>query len=271
MRSRWAPQQAEDETAPRGAAAWARVRATTPPRAKAMIRFIAEQWSAYLAGFGTAIFISVIAMGGSIVIGTLGAIGRMSGFRSVRAISSAYVAIFRGLPPLLALYLVYFGLPSWSASAEIGLLSQLLEPLGNRIFAAVFAFTLVSGAYCTEIMRAAIQAVPEEQTEAAQSIGMSYGLAFRRVIAPQAFRIAFPPLGNEYIALLKATSLASVIGVTELMRTAQIAANQTFQHLLAYSMAGIYYAVFVISLQLVLQTISRWTRSGPAMSRAPGS
>jgi cystine transport system permease protein len=85
-------------------------------------------------------------------------------------------------------------------------------------------------------------------------------LAFRRVIAPQAFRIAFPPLSNEYIALLKATSLASVIGVTELMRTAQMAANLTFQHLLSYSMAGLYYAVFVISLQVALQRTDRLFR-----------
>ena len=225
-----------------------------------MIRFIAEQWNAYLAGFGTAIFISAISMVGSVTIGTLGAIGRLSERRSLRAIASAYIAIFRGLPPLLTLYLVYFGLPTWAASAGIDLLTQLLEPLSNRIFAAVFAFTLVSGAYSTEIMRAAIQSVHEEQTQAAKSIGMSYSLAFRRVIAPQAFRIAFPPLSNEYIALLKATSLASVIGVTELMRTAQMAANLTFQPMLAYSMAGIYYALFVIGLQLALRRTDRLFR-----------
>jgi His/Glu/Gln/Arg/opine family amino acid ABC transporter permease subunit len=227
-----------------------------------MVRFIAEQWSAYLTGFATAILVSIAAMSVSIAIGTVGAMARTSGYRIARAVSAAYVAVFRGLPPLLTLYLVYFGLPSWAASADIRLLSEFLEPLGNRIFAAVFAFALVSGAYSTEIMRAAIKAVQEEQTEAAKSIGMSYALAFRRIIAPQAFRIAFPPLSNEYIALLKATSLASVIGVTELMRTAQMAANLTFQHLLAYSVAGAYYAVFVIGLQMASRRVDRSFRRG---------
>src|SRR5262249_12990210 len=122
-----------------------------------MVQFVTEQWSSYLAGFAIATFISVVAMVASIVIGTFGALAKLSTRGGLRAISGAYTAIFRGLPPLLTLYLVYFGLPSWAASADVRLLSDLLEPLSNRIFAAIFAFTLVSGAYSTEIMRAAIQ------------------------------------------------------------------------------------------------------------------
>src|SRR5438874_6120595 len=122
-------------------------RSAASDRELSMIRFVAEQWSGYLAGFAIAIFISVIAMAGSIVIGTLGALARISGHAGLRGVSAAYIAIFRGLPPLLTLYLVYFGLPSWAASADVRLLSDLLEPLGNRIFAAILAFTLVSGAY----------------------------------------------------------------------------------------------------------------------------
>ena len=222
-----------------------------------MFTFFAQQWYPYLVGLGVGFMISVRSMAISIVLGTLGALGRRSGSGVVRAIAGAYVAVFRGIPPLLSLYIVYFGLPTWAADADFPIISAFFEPLGNRIFAAVVAFTLASGAYSTEIIRAGIESVHEEQFEAARSIGMSHALAFRRIIAPQAFRIAFPPLSNEYLAVLKATSLASVIGVVELMRTAQIAASLSFEYLVAYSMAGIYYIVFVITLQTVLDHLER--------------
>jgi His/Glu/Gln/Arg/opine family amino acid ABC transporter permease subunit len=224
--------------------------------------------SAYLAGFALAVAISVIVIFFSIVIGTFTALGRMSRSMTVRGVSAAYVAVFRGIPPLLMLYLVYFGLPSWAANADAPLLSQLLQPLDNRIVAACAALALISGAYSTEIIRAGIASVKTEQTDAARSIGMTNGLAFKRIVAPQAFRTAFAPLSNEYITVLKATSLASVIGVAELMRAAQLAANLTFQYPLAYSLAGLYYVCFVVFLQLKSHRLERRLarsigRSGP--------
>jgi ABC-type amino acid transport system permease subunit len=167
----------------------------------------------------------------------------------VRTTAAAYVAAFRGLPPLLILYLVYFGLPTWAAELNIPLLTDLFRPLDNRIIAAIVGFTLASGAYSTEIIRAGIASVKATQIEAARSIGMTYALAFRRVIAPQAFRTAFPPLSNEYITVLKSTSLASVIGVAELMRAAQMAGNITFKYIASYSIAGCLYVAFVLVLQ----------------------
>jgi His/Glu/Gln/Arg/opine family amino acid ABC transporter permease subunit len=229
-----------------------------------MLRFAEDYWYLYLAGLGTALIISAVSIVLAILIGTFGALGRTASSLSVRFIAGSYVAGFRSFPPLLTLYLIYFGLPSWAENAHLPMLSALVEPLGNRILAAVIAFTLTSGAYATEIIRAGIAAVPEEQWEAARSIGMSQSRAFRRIVAPQAFRIAFAPLGNEYLALLKATSLASVIGVVELMRTAQIAAGITFQHLIAYSMAGTYYVVFVVIMQLALQNLERRLPGGSA-------
>lgn len=217
-----------------------------------MIEFLARYWDSYLLGLVLAVGISLGSMCISVVIGTIGALGRRSSVPVLRAIASSYVATFRALPPLLTLYLVYFGLPTWAANADLPILSALIEPLNNRILAAVIAFALTSGAYSTEIIRSGLASVAEEHVEAAKSIGMSYAQAFRRVIAPQAFRIAFPPLGSEYIYVLKGTSLASVIGVVELLRTAQLAAGATYQNLLAYSMAGAYYIAFVVVLQLTL-------------------
>jgi His/Glu/Gln/Arg/opine family amino acid ABC transporter permease subunit len=222
-----------------------------------LLRMMHEYSGAYLAGFTLAVAISAIVIVFSIVIGTFTALGRTSRSKTLRGLSAAYVAVFRGIPPLLTLYLVYFGLPSWAASADVPLFSQLLQPLDNRIVAACFALALTSGAYSTEIIRAGIASVKTDQTDAALSIGMTYGLAFRRIVAPQAFRTAFPPLSNEYITVLKATSLASVIGVAELMRAAQLAANLTFQYPVAYSLAGIYYVSFVVLLQVTFHRVER--------------
>jgi ABC-type amino acid transport system permease subunit len=133
----------------------------------------------------------------------------------------------------------------------------VLASFNNRILAAIIAFAITSSAFTTEIIRSAIEAVPAQQLEAARSIGMPYGMAFRRIVAPQAFRIALPPLGNEFIYVLKGTSLAAVIGVVELMRTAQIAAGATFENLLAYAMAGAYYVAFVVLLQTLFAAVEK--------------
>ncbi len=214
-----------------------------------MLQFARDYLPLYFQGTLVAIGVTLLSMMLSVAIGLLAALGRLSGSHAARSIVSAYVALFRGIPPLVLLYVVYFGLPSWAEQMGIQPLAAFLAPLNNRVFSAVVAFGVNSGAYSTEIIRSAIAAIPHEQMEAAQSLGMSYWLAMRRIIVPQAARVAFPPLGNEFIAVLKGTSLASVIGVTELMRDAQLVAAATFQNLMAYSLAGVYYVALVIMLQ----------------------
>jgi len=222
----------------------------------------------YLGGLVVGLEIAIYGMAISVVLGVFGAIARRSTNVVIRGIASVYVAVFRAIPPLVLLYIVYFGLPSWAADSGVTWAQNLFEPLNNRIFAAVIALGVNSGAYSTEIIRAAINAVGEEQMEAARSIGMSYAMAMRRTILPQAARIAFPPLGNEFITDLKGTSLASVIGVVELMRQAQMAAASTFENLLAYSLAGVYYVIVVAILQILLSRIETWF-PGTTRSRHP--
>jgi His/Glu/Gln/Arg/opine family amino acid ABC transporter permease subunit len=200
-------------------------------------------------------------MSGALVIGLVVALGRVSANTTVRYASSAYVALFRGVPPLVMIYIVYFGLPAWAASSGVEWLRAAMHPLDNRVVSATLALSVISGAYAAEILRASIQAVPPEQREAARSIGMSHFLTLRRIILPQAFRIAFPPLGSEFIIILKGTSLVSVIGVSELMRTAQLAASSTFQSLTAYSFAAVFYIAMVILIQTVVYMLERWMRS----------
>ena len=220
-----------------------------------MLAFISRYWDSYLMGLGVSAGITAGAMSISIVLGLFLALGRRSKFPPVLLFAGSYVAVFRALPPLLVLYLVYFGLPTWAAKAQIFVLSPLFESLNNRILAAIVAFALTSAAFSSEIIRSGIESVHEGQLEAARSIGMTYRLTFLRVIAPQAARTAMPPLGSEFIYVLKGTSLAAVIGVVELLRTAQIAAGATFYNLFAYSLAGAFYIAFVVMLQVLL---GRW-------------
>lgn len=219
-----------------------------------MFEFFLTYWDEYLAGLAVGLLISVISMFFAVVLGTVGALGRASksGWRWV---ASAYVAVFRGAPPLLLLYIVYFGIPMFAQQTGNAILMALFEPLSNRIIAAVVAFSLGAGAYTTEIIRAAITAVGVEQIEAGRSLGFSRRQIFIRIITPQASRIAFPALTNEFISVIKGTSLASVIGVVELLRSAQIAASATFQNLTAYSLAGVFYILLVIVLQWCLKHV----------------
>jgi His/Glu/Gln/Arg/opine family amino acid ABC transporter permease subunit len=220
----------------------------------------------YAIGALVGIGLTVAAMIGSVAIGLVAALGRVSKYAVPRALTGAYVAVFRGVPPLVLLYIVYFGLPAWAQQLRIEPLITLLVPLNNRLFAATVAFAINSGAYTTEIIRASILSISADQMEAGRSIGMSYMLCMRRIILPQAMRVAFPSLGNEFITVLKGTSLASVIGVTELMRSAQLAAAATFQNLAAYSLAAVFYVALVIVLQAIVTLVERTLGRG---RRAP--
>jgi His/Glu/Gln/Arg/opine family amino acid ABC transporter permease subunit len=223
-----------------------------------VISFVAEYLPLYLTGIFVGLSLTIVAMAGSFVIGLIVALGRLSRNRVIRLLSGAYVAFFRGIPPLVLLYIVYFGLPSWAQQLGSAALIEVLSPLDNRLLAATVAFALNSGGYSAEIIRAGIGSVQVDQVEAARSIGMSHTLTMRRVILPQALRVAFPPLGNEFISVLKGTSLASVIGVTELMRSAQLAASATFQNMYAYSFAAVFYLLLVVLLQSAIHLLEFW-------------
>lgn len=142
-----------------------------------------------------------------------------------------YVSIIRGTPLLVQISIVFYGLPA---------MGIFLDPIP----AAVIGFSLNVGAYASETIRAAILSVPKGQWEAGFSIGMTYMQTFRRIIAPQAFRTAVPPLSNEFIGLFKNTSLASVVTVTEMFRTAQQYANLSYDFLPIYILAAVVYWCF---------------------------
>ena len=171
-----------------------------------------------------------------LLIGTFAGMGRLSKSKWINYPVSAYVEFIRGTPLLVQIFIIYFGLPS------IGLNLQAYP-------AAIAALGINSGAYVAEIVRAGIQSVPKGQYEAARSLGMTHGQAMRYVILPQAFRNILPALGNEFIALLKDSSLVSVIGLEALIKKGQIVISTTFASFSIYGgVALIYFAMtFVLS------------------------
>lgn len=161
-------------------------------------------------------------------LGAVIALARLTGPRVVQAVCWVYVAIFRGTPLLVQIFLIYFGLP------QIGL---DIPPIQS----AILALTLYGAAYLSENFRAAIVGVDRGQWEAAASLGMSYGASLRRVIVPQAVRIATPSVFGQFTHLVKDTSLASVITVVELTQAAQRVGTATFQYMEAFIVvAGVY-------------------------------
>lgn len=152
-------------------------------------------------------------------------------------VARAYVSIIRGTPMLAQLFVIFYALPN------IGI---TLDPFPT----AIIAFSLNTGAYGSEIVRAAILSIPKGQWEAGYTIGMNYRQNFLRIILPQSVRVAVPPLSNSFIGLVKDTSLASVVLVPEMMRQANVIASTSYDFLLVYIEAALFYwlVCFVLSL-----------------------
>jgi cystine transport system permease protein len=170
-----------------------------------------------------------------LVVALVVALMRLSPVRAVSGAARTFISVIRGTPLLLQLFIIYYGLPAMGVR---------FDPFP----AAVLAFTLNVGGYAAEVIRSSILAVPKGQWEAASTVGMNYATTLRRVVLPQATRTAIPPLSNTLISLVKDTSLASTIQVTELMRKAQEVAAPTYQFFALYSVAAVYYWAICLGL-----------------------
>ena len=175
--------------------------------------------------------LTVISFALALVIAIACAMVQIADIKGLRQVVRFYIWIIRGTPLLVQLYLVYFGLP------DLGLVLPAFP-------CAVTVFALNEGAYCAETVRAAIEAVPRGQMEAGYCVGMSYIQIMRRIVLPQAFRTAFPPLSNSLISMVKDTSLAANITVTEMFMTTQRVAGRTYEHLALYAEVALIYLLF---------------------------
>ena len=201
-------------------------------------------WPLAKAAITKTIPLTIISFVVGLLIALVVALARMSPNAIVNGVARLYISIIRGTPLLVQLFIVFFALPE---------LHVKIDPFP----AAVIAFSLNVGGYAAEIIRSAITSIPKGQWEAAQTIGLNYFGSLRRIILPQAARVAVPPLSNTLISLVKDTSLASTIMVTELLRTAQIAAAPTFEFFALYGTAAVYYWVICLVLSFAQSRVER--------------
>jgi His/Glu/Gln/Arg/opine family amino acid ABC transporter permease subunit len=201
-------------------------------------------WPLAKAALLVTIPLTIISFAIGLVIALVVALGRLSSNAVIAGVARFYISIIRGTPLLVQLFIVFFALP------QIGV---RIDPFP----AAVIAFSLNVGGYAAEIIRSAIQSIPKGQWEAAETIGLNYVGALRRIILPQATRVAVPPLSNTLISLVKDTSLASTILVTELFRTAQNVAAPTFEFFALYGTAALYYWIICLALSFAQNRYER--------------
>jgi len=196
--------------------------------------FIWERVPFIFGGVGLTILLSILSIALASVLALLGALGRLSKSPPAYALATFYISLIRGTPLLLQIIFFFLALP------QLGI---ILTGLG----AGVLALGLNYGAYMTEIMRAGIQSVGPGQREAALAIGMTQRQILRRIVLPQAFRLVIPPIGNQFIAMLKDTSLISVTGaVWEILWRAQKVGRANFRTLEALLIAAVFYWVITI-------------------------
>lgn len=201
-------------------------------------------WPILKAGLLVTIPLAIVSFILGLAIALLMALMRISRVKPLSWIARAYISIIRGTPMLVQLFVIFYGLPN---------LGITLDPWTTIIV----ALSMNVGGYAAEVIRAAIESVPRGQWEAAHTIGMSRSLTLRRVVLPQAARLSVPPLSNTFISLVKDTSLASLVTVSELFRKAQDVAAFSNEFLLIYMEAGLIYWMICMVLSIPQPFIER--------------
>jgi polar amino acid transport system permease protein len=214
-------------------------------------------WPTILRGLVNTIWISVASMAIGIVLGVLCAVARGSPNPVLRGVAIFYAWFFRGTPVILQL-LIWFNLALVFPRIGIPGVWEIRTVLViTPVFAALVGLGLNEGAYVSEIVRAGMLSVDRGQYEAAQSIGMTYAQALRRIIMPQAMRVVIPPLGNNFIGLLKTSSLASIIGFSDLLHNAQDVYYNNVRVIELLSVAGFWYLMVVTVLSVGQSMLER--------------
>ena len=226
-----------------------------------MLDFQGYGW-VFWAGTKITLLVGLSAAPLVLALGLLGAWGKLAGNPIARAVAGAYTTIVRGVPELVLILLVYYGI-------TILLQNLLTLATGGEVLVDIDPFTagtltlgVIYGAFTTEVFRGAFQALDRGQIEAARACGMSRTLAFRRIMLPQAWRFAIPGLGNIWLLLIKATALMSIVQLPELMRMTDVAARAVRMPLTFYFAASvIYLLITIVSLQ-VFQRAEAWANRG---------
>lgn len=213
-------------------------------------------------GIGVTIGVTVVAYGLACALGLGLAVAGLSRHLWLRQAARLWIEVIRGVPIMvLLLYVAFVVAPGlvWAWNALTGPLG--FEPLKSRDFPllarAVMALTLAYSAFLAEIFRAGLQSVEKGQVEAAMSLGMSGWQRFRLVVFPQAFRVILPPLGNDFVAMVKDSSLVSILGVADITQIGKVMAAGNFRYFETYNMVALLYLVMTITLSLALRRFER--------------
>ncbi|MFO7818492.1 MAG: ABC transporter permease [Thermodesulfobacteriota bacterium] len=214
-----------------------------------------------LKGFQLTLLVGITSMALAIFFGLFGSWAKSVSSAYVRAAANIYTTVFRGIPELVLILLVYYGVPT--------LIQDFLAVMGSEVrinfnpfISGVCTIGVIYGAFTTEVFRGAYMAVDKGQIEAARSLGMNRGLAFRRITLPQMWRFALPGLGNVWMVLIKATALVSVIQLPELMRNADIAAKATRKPFTFYFIASLIYLIITIASLIIQHKAESWANRG---------
>jgi polar amino acid transport system permease protein len=235
-------------------------------------------FSAVVAGVGMTLFVTVVAFAGALILGLFIELLRWTGNRFLVETATFYVEIVRGVPMLVLLYYIAFvGAPglvdaiNWSGGGLIALgldgsVAQGLAEFSIRNFSfatrAIIALVIGYSAFIAEIYRAGIESVDRGQTEAGLSLGMNRWQTLRLVVLPQAVRRVLPPLGNDFVAMLKDSALVSVLGVQDITRLGDTYASSTFRFFETYNVVAFLYLVMTVALSLLVRFMERRIPSG---------
>lgn len=212
--------------------------------------FLPKYYLFFLNGAKFTLLLAFFTVLFGVLLGLFLAMMRISKSKFLNLISTAYIEFIRGTPVLVQLYIIYYALPN--------LLGVNLPDL----VAAVLALSINSSAYVAEIIRAGIQAIDKGQMEAARSLGMTQSMAMRYIIIPQSIKNILPALGNEFIVVIKESSIVSVIGIHELMYNADTVRGNTFRPFEPLIIAALMYFVMTFTLSKIMGSVERRMRAG---------
>ena len=226
----------------------------------------AQVLSTLARGIGITVFVTLVGFVSACVIGLLLATACLSRFLVLRQLARFYIEIIRGIPIIVLLLYVAFVLApglvaGWNWFAE----TTGAPPIRTRDFPllwrAILALTIGYSAFIAEVFRAGLQAVDKGQIEAAEALGLNGWQRFRHIVFPQAFRMILPPLGNDFVAMVKDSSLVSVLGVSDITQLGKVAAAGNFRYFETYNVVALIYLMMTVTLSLALRRLERRLRA----------
>ena len=234
-----------------------------------------EAFRRIIQGLGTTIVTSLAAYGIALIFGLLAGLGRISRNVALNNLATLYVELIRGIPMLVLIFFIALvgvptvvnginGLGDWLNELGLTAIGDVLASVTNQALSmsvrATIALAVTYGAFLAEIFRAGIQSIGRGQTEAARSLGMSTGQAMRYVILPQAIRNVLPALGNDFVAMVKDSSLVSLLAVRDITQVARLHAGSTFRYRETYVTLSVLYLTMTVTLSLLVQLLERRLR-----------